>query len=322
MSDSRQVNVWVDTDMGIDDMHALLYLRHVGVTPAAQSLLFGCAELAQVGINAAGFDATFNWGRPWHPGAAQSFRGEARTAHHVLGASGLPTRGACLSQSAHLPPSASAVEALMTWLASEPYEPQILALGPLSNIASLCLQAPELAQRIHRLTWMGGATARGNQTPYAEFNAWADAQAAATVFAFGIPVRMVDLEPCRQIQLRPDDLRPLSRIRTVQGRLLHDLMGGYLDIGLSRGRPGMAIYDPVAAAALTSPDDFDIRNVSIEVIADVSEQEGQTVLLQQVSPDRRHEIVTVKDPDALKTRLLDALLAAAAPPAPDSQTLE
>ncbi|MGQ7848192.1 nucleoside hydrolase [Granulosicoccus sp. 3-233] len=314
MSDQVPANVWVDTDMGVDDIHALLYLRHAGVMPVAQSLSFGCASLTQVSHNAAGFSRVFRWNRPWHRGAAQSFRGETRTAAHVLGTSGLPTRSACLPQTAQLPSTASAIDALMSWLSDHPPHAQVLALGPLSNIANLCLQAPELAQRIHRLTWMGGATARGNQTAHAEFNAWADAQAAAVVFASGIPVRMVDLEACRQVQLRPEDLRPLSRVRNAAGRLLHDLLGGYLDIGLSRGRPGMAIYDPVAAAALVSPEDFDSRKVSIDVISDTGEHEGQTVLRQHPSAERYHEIVTVRNPDALKTRLLEALLAATEPP--------
>ncbi len=314
MTDPAPHTVWVDTDMGVDDIHALLYLRHAGVIPVAQSLSFGCARLAQVEMNAAGFSEAFDWISPWHKGAALSFNGECRTAHHVLGASGLPSRGALLPRVAPLPPEISALDALMTWLANAPANPQVLALGPLSNIAALCLQAPELAQRIQGLTWMGGATARGNQTPFAEFNAWADARAAATVMSAGIPVRMIDLEACRQVQLLPEDLRPLSRIRTARGRLLHDLMAGYLDIGLSRGRASMALYDPVAAAALVLPECFDGQEVRIELCCDDDEREGQTVISKTPSLASPHEIVKVKDPDTLKARLMDALLDAATAP--------
>lgn len=314
MNNQSPMSLWIDTDMGFDDMHALLYLRHAGVTPVAQSLVFGCASLPRVCRNAAAFSELFNWSAPWHFGAAQSLQGETRTAAHVLGPAGLPSRGAQLPEDRRLPATGPALAALQAWLSTRPDNPQILALGPLSNIAELCLQAPELASHIQRITWMGGASARGNQTPYAEFNAWADAEAASIVLAAGIPVCMVDLEVCRQVQLRPEDLLPLSACHSEQGRLLHDLLGGYLNIGLSRGRPGMAIYDPVAAAALLSPEDFEHHSVGIDITLDDEEKQGQSVVQAQPSSASGHEIVTLKDPEGVKTRLLDALLAAADAP--------
>ena len=316
MSNAADCQLWVDTDMGFDDMHALLCLRHAGITPVAQSLVFGCSALSQVHRNTQGFNALFSSPfsqntAPWYSGAPHSLNGETRTAELVLGAEGLLTRGLSLPEGSPLPSSPTAVTALTQWLSSEPGNAQILAMGPLTNIAQLCQQAPHLIARIQRLTWMGGSTGRGNQTPFAEFNAWADARAAAIVMASGIPVRMVDLEVCRQVQLFPDDLAPLKGCHSNQGRVLHDLLGGYLDIGLSRGRDSMSLYDPVAAAVVLAPEDFNLQATCIQVDTDDAEREGQTRLQNPTAHSYPHEIVTLRNPAGVKTRIMDALMFAA-----------
>lgn len=302
------VQLWVDTDMGFDDMHALLYLRQAGIIPVGQSLVYGCATLSQVHRNTRAFSAQFNWQTPWYSGAEKSLRGQIRTAKHVLGTQGFRTRGRVMPDAPPLPVNQPAVTAMIDWLSGSPDDAQILALGPLTNIARLCQQAPELISRIQRLTWMGGSLAHGNQTPYAEFNAWADAQAAAIVLSSGIPVRLVDLDVCREVQIFPEDVDRFATLKSDAGKIVHDLLGGYLDIGLSRNRGHMAIYDPVAAALLVSPDDFQMQPACIHVETEDAEREGQTLLQGPLHYGYPHEIVTMLSPDRVKARLLDALM--------------
>jgi ribokinase len=75
--------------------------------------------------------------------------------------------------------------------ASEPVT--IVATGPLTNVAAVLASAPAVAPQIREIVWMGGSTERGNRTPYAEFNAFVDPDAAARVLASGVPVTMVGL---------------------------------------------------------------------------------------------------------------------------------
>ncbi len=110
--------LWVDTDMGFDDMHALLVLRHQGIRPVAQSLVFGCTPLPQVLNNAQDFDHFFDWGRPWHMGSPSSLDGHTRTAEQVLGQTGLLTRGKSLPQGIALQERSESVPALVDWLSS------------------------------------------------------------------------------------------------------------------------------------------------------------------------------------------------------------
>ncbi|WP_226780624.1 nucleoside hydrolase [Oceaniglobus trochenteri] len=261
------MGIWIDTDMGVDDLFAvLLALRHATVDGI--SLTFGNAPLPQVAANAAGAMAVFGWSTPISMGAERAVLGGLETAQRILGDSGMPTRGLSLPPvNAQFPP---AVPALARWLKGQD-DAQILALGPLTNLATLALAHPDLLDRIGRITWMGGAVGAGNHTASAEFNAYADPEALAILLARDVPITMVDLDICRQVQISEDD------VTAATDPLLRDLLGGYLDIALSRGRPSMALYDPVAAAALLRPDLFDAAPVHLAVELCGQHTRGRTV---------------------------------------------
>ena len=73
-------------------------------------------------------------------------------------------------------------------LVKESTEPvTILPTGPLTNIALALTKAPEIKKNIEEIVLMGGGTF-GNWTPTAEFNIWADPEAARKVFESGIPL--------------------------------------------------------------------------------------------------------------------------------------
>ena len=72
----------------------------------------------------------------------------------------------------------------------------LVATGPLTNVALLLARYP--TARPERIVLMGGAIAEGNVTPAAEFNIWADPEAAARVFSSGIDVTMVGLDVTHQ----------------------------------------------------------------------------------------------------------------------------
>ena len=241
------MRLWVDTDFGFDDLWALLLLRRYGARVDGMSLVAGNTPLPQVIANAQGAAKAYGFDTPLYAGAAQPLVRPQETAERILGATGMMTRDRTLP-SVEAPALPPAIAALADWLTQDGPRP-VLALGPLTNLAQLIQDHPETAQKITRLVWMGGSNGPGNHSPQAEFNALADPDAAAIVAASGIPLDVIDLEICRQARFGPDDL-------PATDPLTADLLGGYLDIGLSRGRPGMAIYDPVAALAMVRPEAF------------------------------------------------------------------
>ena len=79
--------------------------------------------------------------------------------------------------------------------------PCLVADGPLTNIA-LYLEAHGTAN-VERIVLMGGAIAEGNMTPAAEFNIWADPEAAHRVFRLRPPVTMIGLDVTHKALLTP-----------------------------------------------------------------------------------------------------------------------
>ncbi|WP_236638162.1 nucleoside hydrolase [Mangrovicoccus ximenensis] len=206
------------------------------------------------------------------------------------------TNGGHLPQSDAPPPPADAVAALAGWLMQDGPR-NLLALGPLTNIAQLVQAHPEAAARITRLVWMGGSDGPGNHSPLAEFNALADPEAAAIVAEAGLPLDVIDLMICRQAVFGPADLPETDPLTA-------DLLGGYLDIGLSRGRPGMAIYDPVAALAMLRPEAFAFASRAMAVSTAGDGTYGATRFTED--PQSRTRLATAPLED-LARPCLDAL---------------
>lgn len=289
---------WIDTDMGVDDLFAIqLMLQHESID--GLSLCFGNAPLAQVICNAAGARQHYGWTMPIHAGADRAVLGDIETAQRILGDSGMPSRGARLPDvDASFEP---ALPALTAWLEQQT-KAKILALGPLTNLAILALSRPDLLAQIERLVWMGGAITRGNHTASAEFNALADPEALAILLARQVPIVMVDLDACRRVELVEDDIRAVRA-----DALTKDLLGGYLDIGLSRGRSAMALYDPVAAALAVHPDLFSVAPAKIDVELAGTYTRGRTIVDQRNSARANAEVIDSLQAVEIKALCLDAL---------------
>ncbi|WP_442773498.1 nucleoside hydrolase [Paenirhodobacter enshiensis] len=304
--------IWIDTDMGFDDIAAVLVTLHQGADVDGISLVFGNAPLAQVARNAAGAARAFAWRMPMHLGAAGPVLGRTETAQAILGETGIPTRGATLPDAPAVA-TGNAFLALCRWLETAPAPRRILALGPLTNIATLVLARPDLAARIDELVWMGGGIGMGNHTASAEFNALADPEAAAIVFARVKGAVMVDLDFCRRILAGPETVAPIARAGGRNAALLADLFGGFVDIALSRGRPAMALYDPAAAAVFMRPDLVTLREAHIEVECAGTLTRGRTVV--ETRPGRapfNARFAEGGDMAAIRALILDTLGAEAA----------
>ncbi|MEZ2133013.1 MULTISPECIES: nucleoside hydrolase [unclassified Sinorhizobium] len=275
------MGIWIDTDMGFDDIAAILVVTHSALAIDGVSLVFGNAPLPQVRANAAGAAKAFNWRFPFHTGRAMPVLGRMETAQAILGESGIATIGKSLPDAPEQVES-DAFSALCEWL-EEDGAHRILALGPLTNIAALALARPDLAARITDLTWMGGGVTFGNHTASAEFNAFADPEALAIVLAHGLPLRMVDLDICRKVQAAPADIEPVRQAGGPNAEMLADMLAGYIQIATSRGRPAMALYDPTAAAAFTMPDLVTYRSARIDVELYGQHTRGRTVIETRAS---------------------------------------
>jgi pyrimidine-specific ribonucleoside hydrolase len=157
-------------------------------------------------------------------------------------------------------------------------ELQILATGPLTNIALLITEHPEVRKLIQRIVLMGGAVTGGNITPKAEFNIYTDAEAAKIVFRSGIPLTMIGLEICYDTPVYKQDLDELLK----KGGKAADFIAGITYYPGSEARPfpkeGLYIYDALAAAAIIDPEAIEAKPYYVDVETRGEITYGQTVV--------------------------------------------
>lgn len=186
--------------------------------------------------------------------------------------------GADLPEPAAGPVSVGALE-LMTRLLRETETPiTLVATGPLTNLALLLRSAPAIRDRIAAISLMGGSLGEGNTTASAEFNIWADPEAAAIVFGSGIPIRMAGLDVTHQALVLSADIARLDGLGTRAGRVFADLMRFFAIHHRERyGWDGPPIHDAVAVAWLAQPDLVTSVPLRIDIETDGTHTRGRTV---------------------------------------------
>ncbi|HEY2940225.1 MAG TPA: nucleoside hydrolase [Gaiellaceae bacterium] len=264
--------ILLDCDPGHDDAIALLLalaspeVQLLGVTTVAgnQTLEKTTANALRV-LELAGRDEV-----PVAAGADRPLIREPFVASYVHGETGLdgpdlpPPRGRPLEEHA------------VDFLAQRVNGATLVATGPLTNVALLLAARPEA--RPEKLVLMGGAIAEGNVTPAAEFNIWADPEAAARVFASGLDVTMVGLDVTHRALLTPahaERLRGTGRV----GRVVAELLDFY---GVFHrevyGFEGAPIHDAVALAQAFRPELLELERLNVEIDCESSLCRGRTVV--------------------------------------------
>ncbi|MET0741982.1 MAG: nucleoside hydrolase, partial [Microvirga sp.] len=202
MTPSSAMRTVIDTDPGIDDAIAILF--------ALASPEFAIAGITTVGGNIGLASTTRNAGRLLAlsgrrdiavvPGAASPLLRPAPSPLAMHGDDGLG--GIPLPEPSAPPQAGSAAAWLGALLQDNPAGTiQILALGPLTNVALLLRDHPAAAARIGRIIAMGGTVREpGNAGPHSEFNFASDPEAAAMVVGAGLPLTIVPLDVTRRVR--------------------------------------------------------------------------------------------------------------------------
>jgi inosine-uridine nucleoside N-ribohydrolase len=281
---AHSASIIVDTDAGSDDIMAIaLLLSHPSVQIDAITVVNG---LAHVDAGARNMDRVLDLaGRkrvPVFAGRNQPLRGNAEfPAEWRKITDELP--GVPLPPSSRTPENKLAADYLVERLRNAPTLVQILALGPLTNIAEALEREASIAAHIQEIVIMGGAVrVPGNlqdggvfhtQNSSAEWNMFIDPMAARIVFRSGVPIRLIALDATNKVKITPEFLRefeakarsPLARV--VAGVLKADRE--QIDSGF------FYAWDPLAAAALLRPSIVKTASMHIEIKEDAP-QEGRT----------------------------------------------
>ena len=269
----------IDCDPGHDDAIALLLalaspeVELVGVTTT-----HGNQTLPKTTDNALKVLAFVGRGDvPVAAGADRPLVRALHTAAHVHGESGLD--GPELPQRVSEPVAQHAVDFLVEHVTPET---TIVPLGPLTNVA----QALERGIEPARIVLMGGAIAEGNMTPAAEFNVWADPEAAQRVFHSGLDVTMIGLDVTHRALLTPSwaaRFREAGRVGTFVAELVEFFKRYHRR---TYGWDGAPIHDAVALAHALNPGIVQTEHLNVEVELESELNRGRTVVDRWHRTDR------------------------------------
>jgi inosine-uridine nucleoside N-ribohydrolase len=201
------------------------------------------------------------------------------TAAEVHGESGLD--GPVFGEPAVPVQQEHAVDYLVRTLMAEGEDITLVPTGPLTNVAAALAREPKIAARTREVVLMGGAYTRGNRTPAAEFNIFADPEAAAAVFGAGWPLTMVGLDLTHQAIATAEVVARIRALDTEVGRMVTALLdfygGSYRRSGLAGAAAGPPVHDPCAVARVARPDLMVVRDAFVAVETRGEWTSGMTV---------------------------------------------
>ena len=268
----------IDSDPGLDDALAIgLAVARPELDLLAVTTVGGNADVRHCTTNALRLLHVYGASDvPVAEGAAGALFGSIVRATEIHGEAGI---GKTVLPPSPVSATAEGAVDLIARILREHPEPVVIApIGPLTNIALLLRLHPDLAPRIAHLCVMGGSIGDGNTTVSAEFNIYADPEAAAIVFESGLPITMMGLDVTHQaILLQPASAR-LRALGTQSGAVAAELT----DYALQRegqwyGTPRMSVHDAVAIAHLAIPDLVDVAEYDVQVDTGNGPARGRTV---------------------------------------------
>lgn len=298
MTPAEPMRVIIDTDPGLDDAVAILSaLNEPRFAVEAITAVAGNIGISTTTRNVGGLLAAMGQrGIPYAAGAAGPLAGDGRSEVAIHGADGL---GGVALPPALAPPDELTANALLARALRDfpAGSLTILALGPLTNLATLARGSRSAYDRIDRIVAMGGTIEEpGNAGPFSEFNMAADPLAAREVFAASVPVTLIPLDVTRKLRASPGDLRRLAAFGTPPATLAASLIEAYFADHADRtSRP---LHDPCVMLMALAPELFGTERVRITV--DLKIHPGRLV----PSPDGTEiEVAVTIDADAALDRL-------------------
>ena len=268
----------LDCDPGHDDAIAiLLAAHHPDIDLLAITTVAGNQSLDKTTLNALKVCSLANIRDvPVARGMDRPLVRPARHAANIHGESGMD--GPNIPEPDIEPVAQHGVDLLIDLLMNSDGDITIVPTGPLTNIATAIRREPGILPRIKAISLMGGAIGVGNRMPAAEFNIWADPEAAAIVFDCGRPLTMSPLEVTHQALATGEVLDRLRAANRPVASFAADLLTFFGDTYRNVfGFPAPPVHDPCAVAAVIDPDILQAHTIHVEIETEGEWTSGRTV---------------------------------------------
>ena len=299
----------LDCDTGVDDAVAILLTKYLNTLELkAVTTVAGNVEVEHTTRNTlqvlelAGMEHI-----PVYMGAEKPLLYEAVTAHHVHGQNGL--NDMVLPKPKREPEAMPAWDAIYEYAKKYEGELTVVAVGPLTNLALAIAKYKELPGLLKRIVIMGGAAVGGNVTPSAEFNVYADPEAADMVFTCGAPVYMCGLDVTMRAYLSAEELDELAALGNKQAVFARDVMQGILKFYRTYKLGGVAFHDPVTVLYADDDSYFqtDFAGVRVETKGKLTRGKTVTDLYSDKQIEHNAFVVTNVDREVFKRRVFEIM---------------
>lgn len=197
-----------------------------------------------------------------------------------------------------------AVDAIIDLVMARPPRTVALAvLGPLTNLALALRKAPVLAARLGPVAIMGGARSEGgNITASAEFNIWADPEAAAEVLASGCDAVLFGLDATHQVRATDARMAALEALGTPSGDTAASMMRFSQRVEREIvGWDAPPVHDPCPVAWLLRPHLFRLEpcRIAVETEGDLTRGHTAVEFREAVAGTRPHRWAVSADAAAI-----------------------
>lgn len=258
----------IDTDPGIDDAVAIaaaVFCESLDVKLI--STVSGNVSINHTTKNAQKLMEFFGKDIPVSQGASKPLIKQLEDASHIHGETGMA--GYDFPEPTKELHKKNSIEAMRDVILNSDEKITIVPIGPLTNIALLLKTYPEVKENIEEIVLMGGSSGRGNHTPAAEFNIYADPEAAKIVLSQGVKTVICPLDVTSIATL---DLETINKLRDMNkvGEMFYSLFNHYRGGSVSKG--GLKMHDLTTIAYLDKPELFE----KVETFVDVETTPGYT----------------------------------------------
>lgn len=272
----KKRNIIIDCDPGIDDIVALCFafaneekFNILGITTVA-----GNQTIEKVTDNATGLMSFLNKDIKIARGVSRPLAREKKPASGVHGENGVGDYQFPRTKDIY---SDNAITFLRDTIMTSEEKVTLVPVGPLTNIALLIKAFPEVMEKIELLSIMGGSTDGGNVTPSAEFNVWADPEAARIVFDSKLPIVMSGLNVTHSTGLFREDVDNLLRSTGKVTKMCGEILNFYFKGDHVKAGTFTPIHDACAIMYLVHPELYKFRHMDVVVDCSEGMNRGNTV---------------------------------------------
>lgn len=265
----------IDTDPGIDDSLALLLaLASPELDVRGISVSYGNTVVENAHRNAVEVVRRAGKRVPLAMGARRPLKRALAVALETHGTTGVGD--------AKVPPAGSVIDfmrPLEKLLAEQPEPVTLVTMGPITSLAVALKRAPEVVrEKVSRhIAMIGNLEARGNTTPFSEFNAWCDPEALAQVLAAELPTDLVTLDVTRELVVTGSEVGALSRVEDPQAQWLSGALSFYHRFHQQyEGLDGCVVNDVLVIAALIDPSVLTFQPSRLAVSLEDGDERGRT----------------------------------------------